>query len=230
MGGSSREFADTLWSVVLRAQNPASPDRRAALDDLVRAYWKPVYYFMRRHGHPVEESKDFTQAFFAVFLEKDFLASVDRDRGRFKFFLIACLKHFLSKEYDRASALKRGGGVRIVPFDVEEGAPEPSHSDTPEREFARRWAGILVARVMERFRVECRTEGREKAADALRLHLDGQAYADIAAKLGISVKDVTNWLHRARKRLKELVEEDVRPTVATEEDLQAELRDILEML
>lgn len=230
MGGPSRDFADTLWSLVLRARNPASPDRRAALDDLIRAYWKPVYHFIRRHGHSVDASKDFTQAFFTVFLEKDFLASVDRSRGRFKSFLIACLRHFLSKEYDRAGALKRGGGVRVVSFDVEDGPPEPAHAETPEREFARRWAAILVGRVMEKFRTECALKAKDASARALEMHLAGAAYADIAAGLGIPVKEVTNRLHRARGRLKELMEEEVRPTVTGEEELQAELREIFELL
>ena len=230
IGGDQSDFGATLWSVVLRAQDPAAPDRRAALDQLVRAYWKPVYFFVRRRGHDVETAKDYTQGFFAAFLEKDFLSAVDRSRGRFKSFVLAALQHFLSKEYDRERAIKRGGGVKTFALEFDGREIEPAHSETPEKAFARSWAAILVGRVMERYRSECRERGAEKAAEALKLHLDGKAYAEVSAALGVSVKDVTNWLHRGRQRLRELTEEEVRPTVASEDDLRQELRDILEML
>jgi DNA-directed RNA polymerase specialized sigma24 family protein len=129
-------FATTHWSLVVAAREPDSPEAREALSQLCRAYWYPLYAFIRRQGHTADQAQDLTQEFFARLLEHRFLGQVDRDRGRFRAFLLAACKHFLANEYDRAHAQKRGGGRAAVSLDLA-GAEgryrlEPSHDGTAD--------------------------------------------------------------------------------------------------
>src|SRR3954467_7259835 len=112
-------FATTHWSVVLKAARKSSPEADDALESLCRTYWYPLYAFVRRAGHSPHDAQDFTQAFFARFLEKNFLGDVRRERGKFRSFLLASLKHFLANEWDRAQAQKRGGGATFIAIDQE---------------------------------------------------------------------------------------------------------------
>src|SRR4051812_46002391 len=141
-------FATTHWSLVAAAKDPDTPAARQALADLCRAYWFPVYAYVRRRGHDRHAAEDLTQAFFARLLEKNDLAAADRTRGRFRTFLLTACQHFLANQHDRATAKKRGGGK--TPFSLDfadaEGrfAHEPAAADTPERVFERRWALELL--------------------------------------------------------------------------------------
>jgi len=121
IGGDRPGFQPTLWTMILRARDPGSPERRQALDQLIQAYWKPVYFFIRRKGRDVETAKDLTQSFFTAFVEKDFLKNVSPEKGRFRSFVLASLTYFLSDEYDRSRALKRGGGFHFVEAETETG-------------------------------------------------------------------------------------------------------------
>src|SRR5215831_2251576 len=134
MGGSGRGFGQTAWTVILKARD------RKELGALVERYWKPCYFYIRRKGHDVEDAKDLTQAFFADFLERDALARVTKSKGRFRSFLLACMDHFLSNEYDRRKALKRGTRPLSLDFEGAEGLFAQSREETPERAYLRQWA------------------------------------------------------------------------------------------
>jgi len=117
----SGKVATTQWSQVLAARDGSDTEARAALESLCQTYWQPLYAYIRHQGYSPDEARDLTQGFFAEFLEKDFLADVDPERGRFRAFLLASLRHFLSHERDRERALKRGGGTTTLSLDVEAG-------------------------------------------------------------------------------------------------------------
>src|SRR5690348_17253771 len=147
-------FAPTRWTLICAASEPdASPQARQALGELCRIYWFPLYAFVRRRGHDAHEAQDLTQEFFARLLAENHLRHVDRDKGKFRSFLLACLKHFLADEWDRARAQKRGGGQTIVPLDAETRYErDPSHELTPDKLYDRQWALTLLDQVLARLR------------------------------------------------------------------------------
>ncbi len=234
IGGEARAFPETLWTVVLRAQDPSSPECREALNQLVRAYWKPVYYFLRHRGYPREHSKDLTQEFFATFLEKDYVRQFDRAKGRFKTFILVTLKHFLTKQMDRETAQKRGGNARFFGGDFDEAerqlGPQLKSASDPERAFTRQWAVSLLQRAMSRLQAECQTQGREIYLRLLGEHLsaapDEGSYKELAQKLGLSEGDVRNYLYRIRTRLRQLILQAIREYVADDEDLESEMQEL----
>lgn len=229
IGGSKRFFQSTYWSNVLRAQDVRSPDRREALEHLIRAYWKPLYLFLRRKGYDIEKSKDFTQGFFAAFLERDFLQYVDRDRGKFRTFLLRAFQHYLADEHDRATAQKRGGGAPVQSLDFEQAESRVSAQGTPERVFERQWAIQVIERALQAMRREYETSGRAEEFEVLKLHLsagESPTYAELACRLGIAVTDVTNRLHRVRTRYRELILAEIRSYTDTESEAEEEMRDL----
>lgn len=209
IGGSQKGFQPTLWTTVLKAKNHDAPDRLEALNRLITKYWKPVYYFIRQKGHDVEAAKDLTQGFFATFLEKDFLKDVEPDRGRFRSFILAALSHFLSNEYDRSRAKKRGGDFNFVQAELE----RPSAAPTPEQAFFDQWAIEVFERAMSRLK-------SERPPEDVAL-LSGHAPADLPDY------EKKNRLHRLRLRLRQLLREEVLPSVAGESEADEELRELL---
>src|SRR5215469_4447358 len=141
-GGPAPNFPTTSWSLVVAAAANPTQESRASLATLCKAYWPPIYAFIRRNGHDVDEAQDLTQAFFAAMLEKNYLGDADRERGRFRTFLLTAVKHFLANEWDKAHALKRGGGM-LIPIDSAEAeawyVPEAVEHETPQSLFERRW-------------------------------------------------------------------------------------------
>src|SRR5439155_21609356 len=151
---AERGFTTTHWSVVLAAGRSVSPQASEALEKLCRTYWYPLYAYARREGHTVHDAQDLTQEFFARFLAKDYLNQVEREKGRFRSFLLASLKHFLANERDRSNTLKRGGGCAFISWDdveregrVEVQAPQEW---TAERVYERQWALTLIDQVFTR--------------------------------------------------------------------------------
>src|ERR1041385_3450941 len=142
-GDVRRVFATTHWSVVVRAGDSQSPEVAAAMERLCQTYWYPLYVFVRRKGHNHEDASDLTQAFFAKFLEKDYLKTVDSNLGKFRTFLLTAMTHFLANEWDKTQAQKRGGGHRLLSFDDATAQDryrlEPVEHTTPETLFERRW-------------------------------------------------------------------------------------------
>lgn len=229
-------FQSTLWTLVLRAKNPTEADRRKALDELITIYWKPAYFFLRRKGIDVETAKDVTQGFFAAFVEKDFLKTVDRDKGRFRTFLLACLEHHLADVRDRERAQKRGGGRRPVSLDfiaAERELPADPNAGPPEAVFDRAWAVTLLGRALGLLRKEFARDDKKKLFDVLKAHVAHDAdtpYGEAAEALGMTEAAVRVAVHRARKRYGELVREEVRRTVETDEAVEAEIGALLEVL
>jgi RNA polymerase sigma factor (sigma-70 family) len=232
-------FQTTAWSVVLAARNPDNEDFRSSLDYLVEVYWKPVYLFVRGKGKPHDKAKDLTQEFFALFLEKNFLEKVDREKGKFRTFLLTALTRFLMNAYARENALKRGGGLsalqsldKLKDEDVGSGF-EPTEGETPEETFNRHWAQALLGRVFDRLRETCEQEEKPLYYEVLRQQFfevdeNGRrpSYHDLAQRLEISEVDVTNYLHRAKKIYKDLLHQEIRSYVYSDEDVQDEIRDL----
>jgi RNA polymerase sigma-70 factor (ECF subfamily) len=218
--------------MVLAAREGADTQARAALESLCRTYWYPLYTFVRRQGHTPEDAEDLTQAFFARFLEKRYLNDVDRHKGRFRSFLFAALRHFLSNEWDRQRTLKRGGTNRVVPLDRESAEGryqvEPSHGVTPEKLYVRSWAGSLVAHVLERLRKEYHATGKGALFDAIQVYLEGDRgrapYADVCRRLGLGEGAVKMSVLRLRRRYGELLRQEIAHTVADPADVDEEIR------
>jgi RNA polymerase sigma-70 factor (ECF subfamily) len=231
-------FRTTHWSVIVAARDGESAEARAALAELCETYWYPLYAFIRRQGHTMEDARDLTQEFFARFLEKDYLGAVNREKGKFRAFLLACCKHFLANEHDRAKALKRGGGktIRSLDCSVAESrySDEPAHDVTPEKLFERRWAMILLQNVFARLRQEHEQAGKIALFEQLKPFLAGDGpvvrYAQAAAALRLSSGAVKVAVHRLRRRYRELVYEEIARTVDDPALVEAEIRDLFAAL
>ena len=231
----SKNFPTTLWTVVLHAGRDEPAQAQAALAQLCQAYWYPLYSFVRRRGYSPHDAEDLTQAFFAQLLEKRGLERVDPELGRFRTFLLASLKNFLANDWDRAHALKRGGGQTIVSLDEESAESryqlEPSHDMTPERHFERQWAMTLLDQVLDALRDEYHAEGKGDLFEELKAVIIGQAgaYADMAARLRRSEGAIKVAVHRLRHRYRELMRARIAETVG-EGDVEDELRHLLAVL
>jgi RNA polymerase sigma-70 factor (ECF subfamily) len=230
----SGQFATTHWSVVLLAGHRSSPDARAALAALLEQYWYPLYAYVRRRGYRADDAADLTQGFLARLLERDDLAAADPARGRFRSFLLSAFKHFISNERRQLATQKRGGGKATVSLDFAAGearfALEPVDELTAEKIFERRWATTVLERVFEQLRQQYAAAGKAAIYDALREHLVGEAgaqYRTIGQGLGMSEAAVKVAAHRLRCRCRKLLREEVAHTVATEEEIDQELRDLL---
>src|SRR5437764_9508596 len=159
--GTGVQFATTHWSVVLSAGQGASTEANRALETLCRAYWYPLYAYVRRKGYDAHAAQDLTQEFFTRLLARNYLSVADRNRGKFRSFLLGWLEHFLAREWTKAHAQKRGGGQASFSFDEVDAENryrlEPAHELTPEKIFDRRWATALLDQAMARLREECLT-------------------------------------------------------------------------
>jgi RNA polymerase sigma-70 factor (ECF subfamily) len=234
----SFRFATTSWTQVLAAREAPSSESRQALEGLCRAYWYPLYAFVRRQGYGPEDSRDLTQAYFAQLLEKDYLEDFDPSLGRFRVFLQASMKNFLSKERDKTHARKRGGGVQIVSMEGDEVEGryrfEPVDLLTPEEIFERRWALTLLERVMEGLRGELAEAGRTGEFDALKGFLTGDApkvpYRQVALDLKTTEEAVKTSIHRLRQRFGTLLRQEIADTVSSSEEIDDEVRHLLKKL
>jgi RNA polymerase sigma-70 factor (ECF subfamily) len=220
-------FQNTDWSVVFRGAQAQAAEAREALDRLLRSYWKPVYFYIRRAGHPVEDAKDLAQDFFTQLLDSDLLARVERT-GRFRSFLLAVVNGFLANKRREAGALKRGGGRQRVPFDAAEAERElPPGPEAPDRAYGRAWATAVLGRALDRLEQSLEAEGRGVCGRLLRAQADGATHDELARRFELSPTDVNNYLHRARVRLRDELEREIRPTVMSESDLREEIADLL---
>lgn len=233
----SPRFATTKWTVIHAAGRSATPESDQALAELCAAYWDPLYAFVRRKGHQPAEAQDLTQAFFAELLEKNRLQLADPSRGRFRSFLLSALTHFLANQARDARALKRGGGRMPLSLDFERGeerySREPVHELTPERVFERRWAATLLDHTVQQLRAEYESAGKLDLFAALSPHLGGdagEAYAAIAERMGMTEGAVKVAVHRLRKRCKELLRAQIAQTVASEEHIDDELRELFSIV
>jgi len=204
------------------------------MERLCQTYWYPLYVFVRRKGYSHEEASDLTQAYFAKFLEKRFLKSVDVDLGKFRTFLLTSMTHFLANEWDKTQAQKRGGGQRVISFDdvSAEGRYqlEPMEHTTPETLFERRWAETVVGVVLDRLAAETDEKRFEVLKRFLLEDKGAVSYEEGSAQLGMSVAAMTSAIHRMRARFSALLVEEVSNTVRTPDAVEPELRHLLAAL
>ena len=232
------QFTTTHWSVVVAAGQSDAPQATEALEKLCRAYWYPLYAYVRRRGYGAEDAQDLTQEFFVQLLRKNYPARADRTKGKFRTFLLHSLSQFLVDQRERASALKRGGQQVFISLDAD--SPEERYrleipdALTPEKLFERRWAQTILDRALVRLRGEFVEKGQEAAYQVLQAFEPGEqsplSYADAAARLGVSESAVKAMIHRLRRRHGELVRDEIAHTVSTVSEIDEELRHLVAVL
>jgi RNA polymerase sigma-70 factor (ECF subfamily) len=225
-------FATTHWTVVLAAGQRHTPSADAALEELCRTYWFPLYAYVRRRGHAKADAEDLVQAFFARLLTKNFLANLASERGKFRAFLLAALKHFLANEWDKAQAQKRGGGAAHLSLDWQTADTKfqvaATQEPSPDQAFDREWALALLAKVIERLQAECAADGKAKLFEQLKHFLmaggGDEAQSAVAKALGMEEGAVRVAIHRLRKRYRALLRDEIANTLADAASVDEELR------
>ena len=231
-------FATTHWSVVLAAGQGDTAQSAAALEYLCGTYWYPLYAYIRRRGYAHEDAQDLTQEFFWRLLDRKWLPQVDRQKGRFRSFLLVAMNHFLANEWDRATAVKRGG--RVLFQSLEDGTGERRFADesqlacSPEELYDQRWATTLLQTVLSRLRQEAAAAGWLKQFEQLEVFLTGEkragTYAELAAGLGTTEGALKMATQRLRRRYAELLREEIAHTVAGPDEVGDELRHLRAVL
>lgn len=233
MGGSARQFPQTRWSLI-RSAAGAGGERRAALEELLGAYWKPLYFYVRRKGLAVEDAKDAVQEFCARLLAGDFFERPDPAKGRFRSYLRVSIDNFLRNEHEKRTAKKRGGDVKTVPLDVDVaesqlgGAP-----DAPDAAFEREWARGVMENALERLDAEFAAGRRQGPFDVFARYFqtgEPPPYEQTARELHMSVSSFKSFLHRTRERFRALVREQVAHTIGDEESADAEIGALIRAL
>jgi RNA polymerase sigma factor (sigma-70 family) len=230
-------FATTHWTMVLHAGRSDSTAARHALAQLCQTYWYPLYAYVRRRGHSPEDAEDLTQGFFARLLELESLTGVSREKGKFRSFLLASLNHYLSDEWDRARAQKRGQG-RVISLDARQAedrlSREPADLLTPEKLFERKWAMALLDTVVKMLQREYESAGKGPLFLALGFAIAGEKaetpYAKLSAELGLSEPAVRVAAHRLRQRYRQLLRDEIARTVATEAEVDGEMQHLYRAL
>jgi DNA-directed RNA polymerase specialized sigma24 family protein len=224
-------FVATHWSVVITAARQDTTRAEAALEELCRAYWQPLFYYVRRRGYGEEAARDLTQSFFARLLERQWLASAEKEKGRFRTFLLTAMERFLANEWHRERALKRGGGRPDVPIQCDTTGlrygVDPPDLRTPEQDFEYRWAVVLLEQVLQRLQSEYENRRQGTLFAALKSCLvgerRGQPYAALAVELGMGETAVKVAVHRLRKRYRELLRAEIAGTVPNEQEVDEEM-------
>jgi DNA-directed RNA polymerase specialized sigma24 family protein len=232
------QFTTTHWTVVLAAGRSEATESAQALEALCRTYWYPLYAYVRRRGYAEHEAQDLTQEFFARLLEKEYLRAVDRAKGKFRSFLLAAMEHFLAKEWRRAHAQKRGGGVSFLSFQdssaglgpIQAAAPDLS----PEEFFDQQWAITLLEKAVGKLRQEFTAAGKAEMFEELKIYLTGEkreaSYAELAARLDTTAAALKMAVSRMRQRYGELLRAEIASTVSGTEEVEEELHALLAAL
>jgi len=231
-GAAPAAFPQTRWSLVLAAARTPSPESASALETLCGAYWYPLYAYVRRCGQAPHDAQDLTQEFFRLLLEKRWLEDADREKGRLRTFLVTALRHFMAKEWRRAHAQRRGGGLAPVPMDTafaesryaaDEAAPLAA-----DAVFDREWALTLLGLTVKRLEAEFAAAGKAGDFAVLKGCLAAAHgaidYGAVATGLGASEGAARVAVHRLRKRFRELYREEIAQTLPDGAELDAELR------
>lgn len=222
----------------MAASDSASAQHEPALSTLCQTYWFPLYAYLRRRGYDSHQAEDYTQGFFAGILERKGLQRADPKYGKFRSFLLACLKNFLADERDRAQAQKRGGDKKVLSLDFGAAASrydrEPEHYLSPEKLFERSWALTVLSRAMDRLKAESAASDKQQLFNRLKIYLtaerDAVPYKDAAVKLDMTEGAVKVAVHRLRRRYRELVRDEIAQTVTTEAQVDEEIRDLFAAL
>ena len=225
-------FATTHWTVVLAAGRRHTPQADTALEQLCQSYWFPLYAYVRRRGHAKADAEDLTQAFFARLLEKNFLENLDSEKGKFRAFLLAALKHFLANEWDKSQRQKRGGGEIPLSLDWQTADTKfqvaAVNEPSPDKAFDREWALALLAKVIERLQKECAADGKGKLFEQLKMFLmaggGDSAQAAVAKSLGMEEGAVRVAIHRLRKRYRALLRDEIANTLSDPAMVDEEMR------
>lgn len=226
--------ATTRWSQVLAARDGSDTEARAALESLCQTYWQPLYAYVRHRGFDPDQARDLTQGYFTELLDKDLLAAVDPAKGRFRAYLLATLRNYLSHERAREEALKRGGGTQTISLDAEAGETAylgvPTDDLTPDDVFERRWAMTVLERAAAKVRQGSTGLAKGQFAHLRPYLMSGEAqagYTETAAVLGISESGVRSAVHRLRRRLGTCLREEIAETVSDPSDVDDEVRHLL---
>lgn len=231
------DFRTTHWSVVLDAAHPDTSHRQTALTALCQTYWYPLYAFVRRQGRNPHEAEDLTQDFFARLIEKNGLASVRPENGRFRSFLLASLKNFLANDWDRNRTAKRGGPHAIVSWEDQSAEErylrEPSHDATPEKLFEQSWALTVIESVLAQLRKEYTDAGKDQLFEAIHSYLEedgAQTYAEMAATLNMTEGAVKMAVLRLRENFRRRLRSAIAQTVGNAGEIDEELRHLFTCL
>jgi RNA polymerase sigma factor (sigma-70 family) len=238
--GDADRFRTTHWSVVLLSAQTQVPGSRTALADLCRLYWHPLYAFIRRRGYSAEDAQDLTQGFFLSLLERKSLRQVGPKKGKFRSFLLASLKNYLSDAFDRDNRIKRGRQIEFVALGFEDGEEryreDAAASSTAENVFDARWAMTLLEHAMGLLRKEYALQGKTAVMDTLQPFLDPTnckrlpAYEEVADELQVSLGGVKTLIYRLRQRYSEILREEVARTVADPQAVDEEIHALCEAL
>lgn len=236
-GCRDRCFVTTQWSVVDAAsQNPSTREEQEALEALCKTYWTPLYEYVRREGYSPDDARDLTQGFFERLVEKKFLAQVDRQRGKFRSFLLASFRHFISDVRDRQRALKRGGGHELVSLEHCESQGlcdvEAFEDATGQRLLERRWALQLLDAVHVRLRNEYAQKGKSARFSLLESFLPGQqdvlSQAEVAGQLCLALGTVKWEVHQLKKRYRTILREELALRLGREDSVEEELMHLIQ--
>ena len=232
--GSAAWFLTTHWSVVLSARDPGALGSRNALETLCRTYWYPLYAYARRCGHNPADSEDLTQGFFAKLLEKDYLKSAAKEKGRFRTFLLVALKRYIANEWDREHAQKRGGFAATIAIDADGArsrfASIPDNDLPPDRLYDQQWAATLLERTLFQLKAEYATSGRTRLFETLKNCVAGEKatlpYSRIAIELKLTEAAVKMAVLRLRNRYREILRQEIAQTVSSPVEIEEEMRQL----
>lgn len=236
---ASPRFCTTSWTMVLACGDATdSPDSQAALADLFQAYWYPLYAYLRRRGSNEQDAEDLVQSFYAFLQEKHALAKADRERGKFRTFLLGSLQNFLSHESEKARAQKRGGGRELIFLDAMEAKEryrlEPPDSATPETLFEKRWARTLLEQTLTALRADFAARGKQRLFEGLQPFLTAEmgetSYQSAADGLGLPLSAVKTSIRRMRLDYRSRLREEIGRTVASLGEIDEELRHLRKVL
>lgn len=233
-----RFFATTHWSQVTAAGEGGSEPAQRALETLCHAYWYPIYVYVRRKGHGPDDAQDLTQEFFAQLIAKEHLRLADREKGKFRTFLLTALDYFLAREWSRAHRQKRGGQFTFISLDQQ--APEeryrlePADNETPEKKFLRNWVLTVLKQAMAALQSECESSGKGDLFREVKGLLTGEgnvvAYAEMGRRLAMTEGAMYVAVHRLRQRYGELLRHEIAQTVSRPEEIDEEMRYLLSAL
>jgi len=231
-------FPTTHWSLVAATRRNETTRVQAALDSLCRAYWYPLYAYARRRGYTAEDAEDLTQEFFARVIEGHWFGRAERAKGRLRTFLLTAMERFLANEWARRRALKRGGGMRDIPLQLDDAETrygvDPADTRTPEQDFEYRWALTLLGEVVSKLESQFTQRGQADLFAALKPCLVGasesQPYVELGVKLGLEEGAVKAAVHRMRQQYRELLRAEITNTVTSPEEVDGEMRHLFKVL
>jgi RNA polymerase sigma-70 factor (ECF subfamily) len=228
-------FATTQWSIVVQAGEGSSTAATSALEKLCKDYWRPLYCYARKRGQSPHDAEDLTQEFFSVLVADNYLHRAEREKGRFRSYILTAFRNFLSDQFDRSKAAKRGGKASFVSLNAEEAEglleQEASLQMSPEQTFENQWILAILERALNRLRGEYEESGRTGLFVQIKPFLTENApsggYTNLAAALSVSPNSVAVAVHRMRQRYREIVRLEIAATVTSVDELEEEMKALL---